>query len=242
MQASSAAASPLNYALSSDLARLSLPQEYRDANRLLAWVNSICCAFLVIGIVGLKAPKVRIKPLTEVVDIVPVVITPPEELPRHESAEPTEEVVETTEVMTDTPVVATVVAANATAAAFAVPVEGPVILAPMRYAPPPPRDLRPPPTPRGDPTKYVPSVGDWGGNPAPKYPPLALRMGYQGKVVLLIAVDASGAVTSVEVKTSSGYKILDEAALEHVRAHLRLRNAPGEVRHHTLDIVFQLSR
>jgi TonB family protein len=67
-------------------------------------------------------------------------------------------------------------------------------------------------------------------------------MGYQGKVVLLIVVDPSGTVTSVEIKNSSGYKILDDAALQHVQANLRLRNPPGEVRRHTLDIVFRIER
>lgn len=241
MESAFSTASPHVYALSSDLARLSLPQEYKDANRLLAWVNSICCAFLLIGIVGLKPPEVRIKPLSEVMDVVPVIITPPEELPKPVTTEQPPETDQPTEDTPDTPVVATVVAANAAAAAFAVPVEGPVILAPMRFAPPPPRDLRPP-TPSTDPTKYNPSIGDWGGNPTPKYPPMALRMGYQGKVVLLITVDPSGTVTSVQVKNGSGYKILDDAALQHVQAHLRLRNPPGEVRHHTLDIVFRIDR
>jgi TonB family protein len=65
-------------------------------------------------------------------------------------------------------------------------------------------------------------------------------MGYQGIVTLLITVDPSGTVTDVEIKKSSGYKVLDDAALNHVRKHLRLRNPPGEVRLHTLDIVFKL--
>lgn len=240
MVSSSSLASSHNYELSSDLARLSLPQEYKDANRRLAWINSICVAFLLIGVVGFKAPRLKIKPLTEVVDVVPIVITPAEEQPKQETPEPPPELEPPPEAAPETPVVATVVAANPTAAAFAVPVEGPVILAPMRYAAPPPRELRPPaPT---DSTRYNPSVGDWGGHPQPNYPPLALRMGYQGKVVLLITVDPSGTVTSVQVKSSSGYKVLDDAALEHVRAHLRLRNPPGEVRYHTLDIVFRIDR
>jgi hypothetical protein len=45
-----------DYALSSDLARLSLPAEYVDSYRNLAWTNSICFLFLVIGLIGLKAP------------------------------------------------------------------------------------------------------------------------------------------------------------------------------------------
>jgi hypothetical protein len=125
MESSASAASPHHYALSSDLARLSLPQEYKDASRRLAWVNSICCAFLLIGIVGLKPTQVRIKPLTEVTDIVPVIITPPEEPPKPVTPEQPPEPDQPTETTPDAPVVATVVAANPAAAAFAVPVEGP---------------------------------------------------------------------------------------------------------------------
>ena len=239
METSASGAKPHDYALASDLARLCLPQEYKDANRRLAWINSICCVFLLIGIMGIKPPEVRIKPPTEVTEVVPIVITQPEEPPKLERPEQPPAPDQTPEVMTDPPVVAPVVAANPMAAAFAVPVEGPVILAPTRYAAPPPRTLRPP---TANATRYNPSIGDWGGHPQPSYPPLALRMGYQGKVVLLIAVDPSGTVTSVQVKNSSGHKILDDAALEHVRAHLRLRNPPGEVRNHTLDIVFRINR
>ena len=173
-------------------------------------------------------------------DIVPVIITPPEELPKPVTTEKPPDTEQPPEDTPDTPVVATVVAANPAAAAFAVPVEGPVVLAPTRFAAPPPRDLRPPVS--SDPTKFNPSIGDWGGHPQPNYPPLALRMGYQGKVVLLIEVDPTGTVTSVQIKNSSGYKILDEAALQHVQSHLRLRHPPGEVRRHTLDIVFQIDR
>src|SRR2546423_15471782 len=71
-----------NYALSSDLARLCLPSEYRDSNRALAWVDSICFAFLLVGLVGLKAPRVVVRPLSAPQDIVPVVFTPPEEQPK----------------------------------------------------------------------------------------------------------------------------------------------------------------
>src|SRR6266404_7207036 len=67
------------YTLSSDLARLSLPAEYKDQYRTLAWVNSICFLFLAIGIVGLKSPKVVVRPISEIVETVPVVFIPPEE-------------------------------------------------------------------------------------------------------------------------------------------------------------------
>lgn len=242
MNASASATPAQRYVLSSDLARLCLPQEYRDPSRRLAWVNSICALFLIIGVVGLKPPPVRVKPLSEPVEYVPVVIEPVVEQPKPENPDaPPPEPDELQDIAPDTPVVATVVAANPAAVAFAVPVEGPVVLAPVRFAgPPPQKTVRPPTT--SAPTRYNPSVADWGGHPQPEYPPLALRLGYQGKVVLRIVVDPNGTVTSVEIEKSSGYKILDNAALEHVRRHLRLRNPPGEVRVHTLEIEFRLLR
>jgi TonB family protein len=239
MTSSASAASPHDYALSSDLARLSLPQEYKDANRLLAWINSICCAFLLIGIVGLNPPKVRIKPLSEVTDVVPVIITPPEELPKPVTTEQPPETEQPTEATPDTPVVATVVAANAAEAAFAVPVEGPVILKPMRYAAPPPREVRP--TVNNKPVALSSSEEDWGGQSnQPEYPSLAKRNGYQGTVVLEINFDASGNFVSVKVNKGSGYSVLDNAAVDKVKKHLRLRHPPGEARTFTKQFTFQL--
>ncbi len=40
------------YVLRDDLARLCLPAAQRDPDRQLAWVNSICLLFLLIGILG----------------------------------------------------------------------------------------------------------------------------------------------------------------------------------------------
>jgi len=238
METSSLAVPAPDYHLTDDLSRLCLPQEYRDANRRLAWVNSICALFLVIGLAGLKPPKPRIRELPPATEFVPVVIQPPVEPPKEEEKRP-EQPPENEEIITDQPVVATVVAANPAQVAFAVPVQGPVILAPAHLAAPPPHDLKAPVTTSG-PTKFVPSTEDWGGKPRPEYPSLALRRGYQGKVVLEVIFDASGALTSAQVKESSGYKTLDDAALEHTRANLRLRAPPGETRSHTIDIIFQL--
>lgn len=47
--------------------------------------------------------------------------------------------------------------------------------------------------------------------PQPVYPPLSLRMGEQGRVVLRVLVDAKGHPERVEVQKSSGFPRLDEA-------------------------------
>ncbi|HMB58059.1 MAG TPA: TonB family protein [Arenimonas sp.] len=55
--------------------------------------------------------------------------------------------------------------------------------------------------------------------PAPPYPPMALRRGITGTVVLLVLVGADGAPLDVSVEQSSGSKLLDEAAQKFVRSH-----------------------
>jgi hypothetical protein len=134
------------YELSDDLAKLCLPQEWKDSNRTLAWVNSICFLFLVVGLIGLRPPKVIHKALSEVVEAVPVIFTPPEEQPKAEpEAKPDEE--QPQDTPTEAPqVVSIVAAADPTSVAFAVPVQGAVAVAPAAHlATPPPPANQPPP-------------------------------------------------------------------------------------------------
>jgi len=53
-------------------------------------------------------------------------------------------------------------------------------------------------------------------NPPPVYPRIARMRGYEGLVVLEVAVSADGSCTGVEVIESSGYDILDQAAVDAV--------------------------
>ena len=54
-------------------------------------------------------------------------------------------------------------------------------------------------------------------NPAPPYPLASRQTGEQGRVILRVLVNPAGRADSVEVRTSSGYWRLDEAASETVR-------------------------
>lgn len=54
-------------------------------------------------------------------------------------------------------------------------------------------------------------------NPPPEYPASALRMGREGKVLLHVHVLVNGHVDQAEVKQSSGFKLLDEAAEKTVK-------------------------
>lgn len=54
-------------------------------------------------------------------------------------------------------------------------------------------------------------------NPAPDYPPIAQDQGWEGHVLLRVHVLPNGKPDSVDIRTSSGRKMLDEAALAAVR-------------------------
>ena len=54
-------------------------------------------------------------------------------------------------------------------------------------------------------------------NISPPYPLLARKRGYQGTVVLDVLVSKNGKASSIQVARSSGYKILDRAAIKGVK-------------------------
>ena len=54
--------------------------------------------------------------------------------------------------------------------------------------------------------------------PPPSYPKQSLRLGEQGKTVLLVELDELGQVANVVVKTKSGFPRLDEAAVNAVKS------------------------
>ena len=64
-------------------------------------------------------------------------------------------------------------------------------------------------------TKAKPTVS--ANNPPPNYPPKAHQNGIQGTVLLTVLVQSNGRPRTVEVLRSSGYRILDIAALKAVR-------------------------
>lgn len=57
---------------------------------------------------------------------------------------------------------------------------------------------------------------NYGSNPKPKYPGVATSRGWEGTVRLLVKVSAEGDSEEVTVQRSSGYDVLDEAAIEAV--------------------------
>lgn len=64
-------------------------------------------------------------------------------------------------------------------------------------------------------------------NDSPRYPLRARRMGYEGLVMLKVLVDENGRVNDLEVLQSSGYAILDKAALSSVRKWMFVPGTEG---------------
>jgi protein TonB len=54
-------------------------------------------------------------------------------------------------------------------------------------------------------------------NPRPLYPNVARKRGYEGRTLLRVEVLASGRVGRIKIATSSGFDVLDQAALASVR-------------------------
>ena len=54
-------------------------------------------------------------------------------------------------------------------------------------------------------------------NPPPHYPEVARRRGYEGKTLLKVEVLENGKAGKIEVEESSGFKVLDTAALRSVK-------------------------
>ena len=69
------------------------------------------------------------------------------------------------------------------------------------------------------------SNADYLQNPKPAYPPLSKRLGEQGKVVVRVLIGLDGTAQQAEIKQSSGFDRLDQAALTTV---LRWRYVPGK--------------
>jgi len=204
------------YQLKSDLARYCLPAPDLDAYRRLAWVNSVCIFFLIIGVVGarsrLPVPR-RPPPIEQPIPVIIEPLAPPPPSTEQKQIEPQNE---------DPKEIAPRVVAvtmETPAIDFSVPTIGNLVV-PMAAAPvPPPAELK-----QTAPVRHAPTLtgttGDGGDRPKPdNYPELAKQLGQQGTVLLLLTVDDVGAVTSISVKESSGSSILDRSALNWVKRH-----------------------
>jgi protein TonB len=202
------------YPLKSELARLSLRATEPETSSKLPWVNSICILFLLIGIFGSRLGDSSLKPLAPLEVAVPAIVEPsppPLQSAPEKQHEPSEN------EKPDTPQVV-VVTPDAPSINFAVPTIGNVVVPSAIATAPPLHPLQTPAPIRQQPTSLN-TTGSGGERPQPPYPKIALEQGQQGKVTLLLSADEAGNISSVEVKESSGFPILDRSAVDFVKRH-----------------------
>src|SRR5947207_3992535 len=230
--ASSGAANAPVYSLHSGIAQFCLPAANRDANRKLAYVNSICLLLLGVGIAGLNPPKLEQKIPEPVQEFVPVEIVQPPEPPKVEPQPQQEQPEQQPDTPVEMPQVATVVAADPSQVKFAVPVEGPVVFAPAKFAQAPP-----PAPPKPAARTVVRMTGAEGGtHPDPSYPRAALEQRQEGTVTVVMTVNPDGSVEDVEVKKSSGFGTLDRHVSQWVKTRFRFMPVDtGETRYFEKD-------
>ncbi len=205
------------YELKSELARYCLPSANQDANLKLAWVNSICIFFLVIGLAGARRGIISIKTLPPIREAVPVVVIPqtlpPQAVMPQKREQPQQQ---------NAPAQVFVALPNAPNINFSVPTIGTLTSSAALASAPPLNPLAAP--------SQVVSLGNTGAGgerPAPPYPQLAMQSGEQGTIVLLLGGDATGNVISVDVKESSGFPFLDHATVEFIKTHWHLPTDAG---------------
>jgi TonB family protein len=197
--------------LKDELARLCLPAANRDANQKLAWVNSVCILFLLIGILGARRGLISIQPAPPLEEIVPVIVEPMTLPPSETTVKK-----ETDENKIDAPQVVVAIPQSPNIS-FSVPTIGSLIV-PANLASAPPLE----PMRTAVQIGSLNNTGSGGDRPAPPYPPIARETGEQGTVVVLLGGDTAGNVVSVDVEESSGFPILDRATVDFIKRHWRL--------------------
>lgn len=228
------------------------PGLWRDDDRAwrrLAWVNAICALTLLAAAVPAarspapEAAVATVPPLTpvEVELTAPVPTSPAPSVPAAQSVAapaPVTEPPRPTVVTAERPALtarlplrevrpATPLWTAPAPALAAVPAEAPAVgAAPTADAVPVLSPFRPQPGNRQ--------------TPQPPYPELARQRGQSGTVRIEFAVTPGGQVTDAVVAISSGFPLLDAAALNTVRD--RWQFPSGAARRHYVDIVFQLRR
>jgi protein TonB len=210
--------------------------EPRDNWQTLAWVNSVCLLFLVIGILGLNTQSNYDRKLIRKTIVVPVVALPepPPEQDEPKSVNPSPTTVQHPRSVVS-PALPVVAAAEPAEVAFPIPIEGPATLVASRYAAPT-RVQTSPAEP--SPLPFKEDANPRGYFPKPKYPLRELAARHEGRVTLAIEVGRNGKVLNVTIKESCGWPKLDAAALEKV--HKDWDFGPGPLRSFYVPVVFQI--
>lgn len=103
--------------------------------------------------------------------------------------------------------------------------------------PAPPQTPAPAPQPAAAPIVAPTADAATLNNPHPVYPHLSRRLREEGVVILQLTVKANGSVGDIRVKTSSGFKRLDDVAVKTVK---RWRFIPASQDGKALDFDYEL--
>jgi protein TonB len=222
-----------SFELKDELARLCLPGASRDPNRKLAWINSICILFLIIGIIGATPARVPIRSAPPMEEIAPVILepAPPQTVTANENENQNDQPPPQAQNVV-------VVVPNAPNINFSVPTIGNLV-APSAMATAPPLNPLQPVAPVNQ-LSRISNTGSSGSRPQPPYPKIALDQGEQGTVLLQLSADAAGNVTSVEIKRSSGFPILDRATADFIKRHWQLPSGASTNQLFETSITYQL--
>ena len=200
------------YELKDELARLCLSTARREPERKLAWVNSVCILFLLIGIFGARQGAITIKSLPPIRQEIPIVVQPAVQPPQPVASKPEQpQHVNQPRVLVALP--------NAPNVNFGIPTAGTLVTDVALAVP----------VAQAAPTRMssLSNTGKGGDRPEPPYPPIALQTGEQGTIVLSLTGDDTGNVISVNVKVSSGFPVLDHATVDFIKRHWRLPTDTG---------------
>ncbi|MBI5110039.1 MAG: energy transducer TonB [Rhodocyclales bacterium] len=182
-----------------------LPAAGRPERALASFTGAVAAHALLIAVVALVVPaeqlKNAIQPMAvRLVDILPELPKPrPPEPPKPRKLQPPPQL----------PLLTANTVSDA-APAFVVPVQPP---APSRSVP---IDVAPSPAPAQVAITAARFDADYLHNPKPAYPHASRRLGEQGKVLLRVFVSAAGLAEKIEIKLSSGFARLDQAAEDAV--------------------------
>lgn len=193
----------------------------RSGGQRLSFAGVVAAHIAILGLLAVAVPSERMAELphtiaVRLIELAPEAPPPPQPEPPPPRPKPPSRPKPATPVQIPPPVLA-----------VASPVESPAPTAftvpPQPAAPPQPQitapDIVAASTPAPAPAPVLTAArfdADYLDNPKPLYPHASRRLGEEGKVVLRVFVSAEGNTKRVEVKHSSGFQRLDQAAEQAV--------------------------
>jgi len=220
------------------------PSTPGEINNLAVFTLVLWLGCAVVGLLGLVVPYTRPRPPAQpeqpIVERLQVELTqeppPPDVEPPPDQLEPPPP----PDAMTPPSIAQPIAVAQPTPAiSFALPVEGPTRIVDARHA----EYARSsatntgPAKPAAQPLTYGQGEGK---QPAPEYPTRAMREGQEGTVVVRLAVNENGRVTTAEAAIPSPWPMLNEAALRAVRDRWHFRAGPPRL--YEVAIRFEIAK